>query len=175
MNQTIRKILKGRRFRESDSSNSRTTRDDLNRYGEERFRFNYPSNNYGDDFDPSYETEYDFNYKLEKSKSGLGSYSGRNFSGLGPKGYQRQSEQIVDEACEILAKDYYLDATNIEVGIDDRVLILKGEVSSRKDKKRAEALVENISGVFDVSNQLNITNSHADGWISDLGSIEDQV
>ena len=132
---------------------------DLNRFGEECFRFLGPSGEFSEDDEPSYEGEYD-----------IGEYTG-----LGPKGYQRKSFKIIEDACEILARDKYLDASNIQVGLHDRVLVLRGEVFSRSDKKRAEALVENIPGIMDVANYLGITTPSSSGWISDFGSIEDEA
>ncbi len=79
-----------------------------------------------------------------------------NHRGKGPKGYIRSPERILEEACERLMRDSRVDATDIEVEVDDGVITLKGEVHSRNEKKRAQSLVENLSGVQDVFNQLHV-------------------
>ena len=65
--------------------------------------------------------------------------------------------KIIQEAKEILLNEIELDASKISINFQDGCLILSGEVLSRKDKKYAEHLVENILGVVDVMNQLRIS------------------
>lgn len=77
-------------------------------------------------------------------------------SGKGPKGWRRSDESIKEEACEALADDSYIDASEIEVHVKDGVIHLKGEVDERKVKRRAESCIENLSGVQDVINELRI-------------------
>jgi hypothetical protein len=43
----------------------------------------------------------------------------------------------------------------------DRKLILSGEVDTRFEKRRAENLVENVSGVKNVQNNLRLSNNKA--------------
>ena len=180
------RILKGGPYRESDSGESAmnshlydfnepdTSSEDINRFGEKRFRFNPPLDDFSEDDDAFFENEYDFG-QLYESNEVMESKNDVDFTGLGPKGYQRKKVHILEDACEILARDKYLDASNIEIGFNNRVLLLRGEDFSRRDKKRAEALVENIPGILDVANQLEIVNPLSSGWISDFGSIEDEA
>lgn len=96
-----------------------------------------------------------------------------NHAGKGPRGYKRSDEKIKEEASELLMNDHDLDASDIEIELQDRCLILKGEVISRRDKRLAEDLVENISGIDDVQNQLRIKKPKVEGWIPGLDSLDD--
>jgi osmotically-inducible protein OsmY len=102
-------------------------------------------------------------------------YYGKNYFGIGPKGYSRSPKRIVEEASERLSDNSELNASEIKVDIKDNVLILRGEVESRRDKKLAESLVEFISGVEDVQNELHIQKHSVDGWIPGMGSISDET
>ena len=61
-----------------------------------------------------------------------------------------------------------LDASDIEVDVKQGEVRLCGSVMSRDQKRRAEDVVERISGVRDVTNQLRVTRL-GDGhdWASD--------
>lgn len=76
--------------------------------------------------------------------------------GKGPKGWRRSDESIREEACEALSDDSHLDASEIEVSVNECVIHLKGIVDERASKKRAEACVENIAGVQDVINEIRV-------------------
>jgi osmotically-inducible protein OsmY len=53
-----------------------------------------------------------------------------------------------------LTDDYYLDASDVEVMMNDSVVTLTGRVDSRYDKRGAEYIAESVSGVKEVTNQL---------------------
>lgn len=77
-----------------------------------------------------------------------------NYFGKGPKGYQRSDTSIYEDVCEALYESYDVDATNIEVKVNNGCVHLSGEVDNREMKRLAEDAVENISGVVDVENLL---------------------
>jgi osmotically-inducible protein OsmY len=79
------------------------------------------------------------------------------YTGQGPKGYQRSDERIREDICERLTEDSDLDAREIEVLVVSREVTLQGSVSSRSDKRLAEDIVESVSGVGDVHNQLRVS------------------
>ncbi len=81
-------------------------------------------------------------------------YSSYGFAGKGPKGYQRSQDKIREDACEALWWDGEVDASDIEVTVNESRITLKGRVDSRHAKIRAEAVVESIPGVEDVFNLL---------------------
>jgi hypothetical protein len=73
-----------------------------------------------------------------------------------PKNYIRSDQRIFEEVCEMLAGHGDLDASDIEVIVDDRDVILRGTVRSRWAKWYAEDLAAAVGGVRDVMNELRI-------------------
>lgn len=84
----------------------------------------------------------------------------RGHRGLGPKGYKRSDERISDEVHERLTDDSWLDASNIDIAVSDAEVTLSGTVESREAKHRAERLVEDLSGVAHVQNNLRIATAN---------------
>jgi len=184
------------RFRESDSrddiddtdgsfTNSNFKFDNkrrLNRFGEERPRHDrYQDDQYSRDYDPTYEDEYGMKHpyehggRLNRWSDDIRSEASRETHfGKGPKGYTRSPERIREEACELLSRDWYLDASDIEVSVEDNCLVLRGEVHSRRDKRHAEALVENIPGINDVINQIKV-HKIVEGWVPGIDHINERV
>lgn len=179
------------RFRESDSyedfddtdgSFSGNDRRRVNRFGEERPRHDhYQDDQFKRDYDPTYEDEYGMRHPYEHggrlnrwSDDYRSEASHESHFGKGPKGYKRSPERIREEACEILSRDWYLDASDIEVSVENDCLILKGQVRTRKDKRHAEEIVENISGINDVINQIQVTHK-VEGWIPGIGHVNQKL
>jgi osmotically-inducible protein OsmY len=90
---------------------------------------------------------------------GFGWESGRPgaFRGRGPKGYQRSDARIHEDVCDRLADAPDIDASNIEVKTTNGDVILSGSVRDRREKRRAEDLVEGVSGVREVHNHLRVS------------------
>jgi len=82
-----------------------------------------------------------------------------DFRGRGPKGYRRSDERIREDVCERLTDDWRIDATDVEVVVNDGEVTLSGVVNSRGAKRHAEDLVEDITGVRDVHNNLRVSTS----------------
>lgn len=76
--------------------------------------------------------------------------------GKGPKGYRRSDDRIREEVCEILTRHGDIDASEIEVQVQDGIVQLTGTVESRQVKRLAEDLIERINGVEDIRNELRI-------------------
>jgi hypothetical protein len=93
----------------------------------------------------------------------------RGHRGVGPKGYKRSDERISDEAHERLTDDSWLDASNIDLKVENGELTLSGSVDNRQSKHRAEQLVEDIPGVHHVQNNLRVTSSPITGSGSGFG------
>lgn len=83
--------------------------------------------------------------------------------GRGPRGYVRSDERIREDVNDRLTDDWMLDASDIEVEVRDREVTLSGQVSSRSDKRRAEDIAEDVSGVTHVQNNLRIRRTEDGG------------
>jgi osmotically-inducible protein OsmY len=84
----------------------------------------------------------------------------REHRGRGPKGYRRSDERIKEDVNDRLSDDYYLDASDVEVMVQNTEVTLTGTVRSRNDKRRAEDLAESVSGVTNVENRLRVKQQH---------------
>jgi len=81
--------------------------------------------------------------------------------GRGPKGYSRSDERIREDVNDRLTEDGWLDASNIEVTVQNREVTLSGTVSDRGSKRRAEDIAESVSGVEHVQNNLRVHHSES--------------
>jgi hypothetical protein len=77
-------------------------------------------------------------------------------SGRGPQGYQRSDARIEEDICEHLTHHGMLDATGIQVRVENGEVTLAGTVESRQAKRLAEDILDSISGVKDIHNQLRV-------------------
>jgi osmotically-inducible protein OsmY len=76
--------------------------------------------------------------------------------GRGPRDYRRSDARILDDVNLRLTDDALVDATDIEVAVQDREVTLSGTVASRYEKRRAEDIAEAVSGVTYVQNNLRV-------------------
>lgn len=83
------------------------------------------------------------------------------FTGVGPKGYRRKDERILDDINERLTRHGQVDASNISVEVSEGMVTLNGMVSSRREKHIAEYVAESVSGVQDVQNNLCVVRSES--------------
>lgn len=84
-----------------------------------------------------------------------------SYRGHGPKGYVRSDERITEDINDRLSYDAYLDASNIEVAVTNGEVTLSGTVHSRQQKRLAEDVAEDVSGVRNVENRLRADRSGA--------------
>ena len=110
--------------------------------------------------------------------SNSGSYSGGagssgqmrgRFSGKGPKGYQRSDDRIREDVCERLTHHPEVDASEIDVKVNNGEVTLTGTVDERNAKRMAEDAVENVSGVREIHNQLRVKEHEMAGPSSSSG------
>jgi osmotically-inducible protein OsmY len=80
---------------------------------------------------------------------------GQDRWGRGPKGYQRADNRIMEDVCDRLTYSE-VDAEGIEVRVENAEVTLSGSVRDRWDKRRAEDIAENVSGVKDVHNNIRV-------------------
>lgn len=76
--------------------------------------------------------------------------------GRGPKNYTRSDDRIKEDINDRLTDHSYLDASDIDVEVQNGEVTLSGFVNSRSDKRMAEDIVEDVSGVKNVENRLRI-------------------
>jgi hypothetical protein len=160
----------------SDYAGGRSRDEDRN-YGRDFESRSYTSGSYGREFtDPSFGGSYggaqgrdwqqrrgSYGYggqsgygAMGGAETGSSAYRAAEFRGKGPRGYRRSDDRIREDVCDLLTEDPILDASNLEVTAKDGEVTLSGSVNSREDKRRAEDLVESISGVKDVHNTLRV-------------------
>ena len=63
-------------------------------------------------------------------------------------------ERIRKNVADRMVDDTDLDASDIEVGVDDGAVTLSGSVDSLWDKRRAEDIARSVPGVRSVNNKL---------------------
>ena len=76
--------------------------------------------------------------------------------GRGPKNWRRSDERIREMVNERLTDHDDVDATDIEVAVQDAEVTLTGVVSSRHEKRIAEDVAWSCGGVHDVHNRLTV-------------------
>jgi hypothetical protein len=76
--------------------------------------------------------------------------------GKGPKGYTRADGRIREHVCDVLMEDSHVDASGIEVQVQNGEVTLNGSVDDRSTKRRAEELAGEIIGVKIVRNRLRV-------------------
>lgn len=77
-------------------------------------------------------------------------------AGRGPKGYKRGDDRIEEEVNEILTRHGDIDASEIEVKVQNGEVTLTGSVDDRRTKRDVEDAIESCSGVTDVINHLKV-------------------
>ena len=86
------------------------------------------------------------------------------YSGRGPRGYRRSDERIHEEVAERLAQHGQIDASDIDVSVDNGEVTLEGTVDSRWVKRLAEDVADSVTGVTDVHNRLRVSESGESRW-----------
>jgi hypothetical protein len=76
--------------------------------------------------------------------------------GKGPRNYKRSDEKIREDVIDRLTDDLYIDASEIEVSVQSCEVTLTGHVDDKDAKRRAEDIVESVSGVTNVENKLKV-------------------
>jgi hypothetical protein len=73
-----------------------------------------------------------------------------------PQGYRRSDARIEEDICEHLTHHGMLDATGIQVQVENGEVTLTGTVENRQAKRLAEDILDSISGIKDIHNQLRV-------------------
>ena len=98
--------------------------------------------------------------------------------GKGPKGYRRSDERIKEDVCDALMRDHHVDASEIDVLVENGIVTLRGTVEERSAKRLAEDCIEKVDGVKDVHNELrvqsSVDNSKSSTSMGSTGSFSNQ-
>jgi osmotically-inducible protein OsmY len=94
----------------------------------------------------------------------------RDHRGRGPKGYTRSDERIREDINDRLTYDPRVDASDIEVSVNNAEVTLSGKVNQRTAKRTAEDIAESVSGVRNVENRIRVDNQNVDYSYPSSGS-----
>jgi hypothetical protein len=78
--------------------------------------------------------------------------------GRGPRNYTRSDDRIKDDINDRLTDHPYLDASDIDVEVNNGEVTLTGTVEGRWAKRVAEDIVEDVSGVRNVENRIRYSS-----------------
>ena len=78
------------------------------------------------------------------------------YANVGPRGYRRSDASILEDVSERFTRNPYLDASDLEVRVEEGEVTLEGTVENRTARRLAEDIAEATRGVFDVHNRLRV-------------------
>lgn len=93
-------------------------------------------------------------YSEEQSRTGS-RIRGRH-TGRGPRNYTRSDDRIREDVSDRLELHGEIDASDIEVRVENGEVTLEGNVEDRNQKRQAEDLVEDCPGVKQVHNRIRV-------------------
>lgn len=83
------------------------------------------------------------------------------FAGRGPRNYRRSDARIFEDVCERLTMHGDVDASDVEVRVENGEVALEGTVDSRQARRLAEETASSVDGVVDVRNNLRVAQPAA--------------
>jgi osmotically-inducible protein OsmY len=92
--------------------------------------------------------------KRPQSETNRDLYQRGLHKGKGPRSYQRSDVRIGEEIHDLLLNDSYVDASDVEVSVENGEVILTGMVEDRNSKRRVEDIIHAVAGVTQVENRL---------------------
>lgn len=87
-----------------------------------------------------------------------------DYSGRGPRNYTRSDARIEEDVAERLTSNDTLDASDVDLSVENGVVVLDGSVADRQDKRLAEDLAESVRGVRGVQNNLRLQRTGGVPW-----------
>jgi len=102
----------------------------------------------------------------QQGMSGGYGQTGQTHTGRGPKGYKRSDERIREEVCDRLTEHGDIDASDIDVKVQNGEVTLTGTVPEKRFKHMVEQIVESLSGVQEVNNQLRTKREDTSSFAS---------
>ena len=89
-----------------------------------------------------------------------------DYSGRGPRNHTRSDARIEEDVAQRLTDSNALDASDIDLTVQNGVVVLDGSVGDRQDKRLAEDLAESVRGVRGVQNNLRLQRTSGQPWQS---------
>lgn len=77
-------------------------------------------------------------------------------TGRGPRNYKRSDSRIEEDVNDRLTQHSMIDASDIEVSVQNGEVTLKGHTDSRQAKRLAEEIAESVFGAKEVNNQIKV-------------------
>lgn len=96
----------------------------------------------------------DLHRRLSRMKGGRRGCGPRAEAAVGPSA--SDDERIHAKVMQRLAEDWYVDAGDIAVSVENGEVRLTGSVDNRSEKRLAEDCADDVAGVRDVVNSLRI-------------------
>jgi hypothetical protein len=101
--------------------------------------------------------------ELPDERAGVGrGGAGPSYAGVGPRNYRRADGRILEEVCDVLTRDPNVDASDVEVDVENGEVSLSGTIPTRSQKRLAEDLAAQCLGVHDVHNRLKVQRAGDD-------------
>jgi osmotically-inducible protein OsmY len=93
------------------------------------------------------------------------------YSGRGPRNYKRSDSRIEEDINDRLTMHPMLDATDIEVSVQNGEVTLRGQADNRDAKRLAEDIAESVFGAREVNNQIRVRRpGEAQGSTQETGT-----
>ncbi len=129
----------------------------------------HSSQGYGQGY--GYDDDRGFFERLRDFFSNLGSETPmeQRRRGRGPKGWRRTDERIYEDVGDAIDRHGAVDASEVTVRVENGEVTLEGLVSSRRDKRIIEDIVEDVRGVNDVHNHLRVKREELTGTEKRVG------
>jgi hyperosmotically inducible periplasmic protein len=77
-------------------------------------------------------------------------------AGRGPRNFKRPDSHIEEDINQRLTEHSWIDATDVEVSVENGDVILRGRVDNLEAKDLAEDIAESAFGVKSVENQIRV-------------------
>lgn len=81
---------------------------------------------------------------------------GRHIWNSRPRSHRRSDTVIKGEVCDILAESPNVNCSHIDVSVNSGVVTLRGTIQEPLERQQVEDLVEYVSGVNEVQNELKV-------------------
>jgi osmotically-inducible protein OsmY len=92
----------------------------------------------------------------EQSRAERREEQGQRRADKGTRAQRKPDERLAGEIRDILTNDPELDATEVEVEVEDGAVTISGVVDGSEARLLAEELVESVTGVREVHNRLRV-------------------